>query len=468
MSQRIAVVGGVAAGPAAAAEAKRVDPAADVVLFERGGRISYGACEIPYFIDGKLGDIETLVLFSPEKFERKKGVVVHTGTEVVELNQGRGRIGLREVAGGRKWDERFDKVILAVGAEPVIPDVEGIDAENVLTVRDLDDASAIRDAVAQISERPSGSYLPSRIVVVGGGYIGVEMADVLATLGHLVTLLQPGGRLLPGYLDDSLSTRFTEHVAGIVSVRDERLTRVIRDPAGRVMAVEMSAGERIGCSLVILAAGVRPNTVLAERAGIRLGTTGAIQVSDRMKTSSPHVWACGDCIEVIRIPDGRPVHVPLSPTAYRTARVAARNAASRGRSAVSRFDGVTPASAVRAFGFEVATAGLTLQQATESDIEADSVEIRHLSRVGLLPEARPLFVTLVFERRTGRLLGGQLLGEEGAALRANVLVPLIRGRAHVSDIEPLDLVYAPPIAPSLDPLYIAARAAARSLNGARR
>ena len=459
------MIGGVAAGPAAAAEAKRVDPAAEVVLFERDDHISYGACEIPYYVGATIRELETLVVFSPEEFENAKGVKVFTRTEVLELHPGKHRLVLEESTSGRRWEERFDKFILAVGASPAIPDVEGIGATNVFPVRDLSHASGLRKAVERVASQGSSGYASPRIVIVGGGYIGVEMADVLARIGHRVTILQPGGRLLPDYFDEALSLRFTRRVAESVSVRDERLTRIVRDPANRVQAVETSIGERIGCGVVVLAAGVRVNTKLAEAAGLRLGSTGAIRVSTRMRTSSPNVWACGDCIEVMRIPDGKPIHSPLSPTAYRTARVAARNAASRGRTTDSTFEGVTPASALKAFDREAATVGLTLADALESGIDAHSVEIRHLSRAGMLPEARPIHVTLIFEHRTGRLLGGQLLGEEGAALRANVLVPLIRRRAHVSELADLDLIYTPPLAPSLDPLYIAARAAIRRLEG---
>lgn len=452
-SQSIAVIGGVAAGPAAAAEAKRTDPDARVVLFERGGVISYGACEIPLVIEGGVPS-QDLILFGAQEFEEEKGVEVRIWTNVDRIAPARNRLWARDTKSGASWEERFDKFIVATGAVATRPQVENANAKNAFVVRTLDDADAVRSSI-----QPGLS-----VVVAGAGYVGLEVAEAAVRAGARVTLLAPGGRILPGYLDDELATALAPSVkTSGLQLRAERLTSVVVDPAGRVQAVMTDARERIGCKVVVFATGVAPETALATEAGARTGESGALRVTDSMKTNVPNLWACGDCVEVRRVVDDKNVHVPLSPVAYRTARVAARNAASSGRGGSSKFDGVCPASAVKVFGFEAASVGLTLAQANQSGLDAFAVDIEHWSRVKLYPGASRLKVRFVVERPRGRLLGGQLVGNDGAAMRANVLVPLIRDRWQIDRIDNLDFVYNPPVAPPLDPLYIAARAAIREL-----
>lgn len=455
-SQAIAVIGGVASGTAAAAEAKRVDPDARVVLFDKGSRISYGACEIPMLIQGRV-EVEDLVRFSPHSFHAEKGVEVRVNTEVTAIDHASGRTTLRDVRTHGVWEERFDKFIIATGARAAgTTEVPGSDALNVFPVRTLDDADAIR--------RFSASDPDSHVVIVGGGYVGVEVAEALVANGHRVTILAPGGVLLPSYLDRALCEKVTSWVASRnVAVRDERMTRIVVDPANRVQAVVTSVGERIGCKSVVLATGVVPDTRLAQSLGVRLGQTGAIAVGDTMRTNVANVFACGDCIEVKRLVDGAAIHHPLSPTAYRTARVAARNAASRSRGSQVTFPGVCPASAVSAFGLEIASVGITADEAERIGIHAVATDIEHWSRVPIYPRAARLNVRYVVESSGGRLLGAQFVGEDGAAMRANVLVPLIRDRWTVDRVDDLDFVYNPPLSPPLDPLYVAARAALKLL-----
>lgn len=294
------MIGGVASGTAAAAEAKRVDPKAHVVLFERGPRISYGACEIPLLIQGQVS-ADDLTRYTPERFEAAKDVTVRVNSEVIKIDHATGRLTVRDRVTNAEWVERFDKFILATGARP--PKLDGVadDTLNVFSVRTLEDASAIREV--------SASQPGSHVVVVGGGYVGVEVSEALVANGHRVTILAPGGLLLAGYLDPSLCEIVTTWVRERnVTIRDERLTRIVVDPANRVQAVVTSIGERIGCKFVILATGVVPETRLAESMGIRLGKTGAIAVSDTMRTNVANVYACGDCIEVKRLVDGSYIH----------------------------------------------------------------------------------------------------------------------------------------------------------------
>ncbi|MEX1055316.1 MAG: FAD-dependent oxidoreductase [Rhodothermales bacterium] len=452
--QRIAVIGGVAAGPAAAAEARREDPDAEVVLFERGEFISYSACSMPYFVARWIDDYQQLIVNSPADFERSRGARVLIRHEVTAVHARRQRLVTRNLDNGEVQEHRFDKFILATGARARVPDLEGVDSENFFLLRELHDALALR--------RYLDVHEVMHAVIFGGGYIGIEIAEALRVRGIRVTILEPQGGLLPGYLDDELRPLIHEvvHRQGIF-VRQEKAVRLERDRHGRIEVVHTDRGERIGCQLVVAAMGIRPNVELAAEAGIRIGVTGALAADDQMKTNVPNVWACGDVAEVTRVIDGKKIHAPLSPAAFRTARVAAQNAARKGRGAPSVFVGVCPASAVKVFGQEVASAGLKLNEALDGGFDALASTIKHWSKASTYPGATPIHVRMIVERGSGRLLGAEIVGAEGAAQRLNVLVPLIREAWSVRDIRDLDLVYTPPVAPSLDPLVVAANAAAK-------
>lgn len=455
--QRIAVIGGVASGPAAAAEAVRTDPEADVVLFEQDGFISYGACEIPYYVAGSVEDYHRLVLMSPAEFERTRGARVRVRHRVTALDPRRGRLHVRDLDAETKIEERFDKFILATGARARVPDIDGVDAENVFPLRRLEDARALRQ------------YLDSRdihhAVIFGAGYVGIEAAEALTARGVRVSLLEPAGRPLPAYIDEEFGGLIEEALKRHgVFVRAEKGVALEKDSFGRVNVVVTDHGERIGCHLVVIAMGIKPNVELAADAGAHVGDTGGLATDDQMRTNLPNVWACGDVAEVRRVIDGARVHVPLSPAAFRTARVAAQNAARRGRGAPARFAGVCPASAVKVFELEVAQAGLRLQEARDAGFDALSSSIQHWSRVRLDPGAKRVHVRMIVVRGSGRLVGAEVVGEEGAAHRLNVLVPLIREGWSVRDIRDVDLIYTPPYAPSLDPLIVAANEAWKKAN----
>ena len=454
--QRIAVIGGVASGPAAAAQAHRTDPNAEVVLFEQGPRISYGACELPAFISGQIEEAKTLVMLTPERFEQTRGGQVCIHHRVVSLHPQRYRLTAEDLTTGAVRHERFDKFILAVGARPRMPGLEGEEAPNVFPVRTLEEAIHLKAYLAE--------HEVHHAVILGGGYVGVEMAEALRQRKIRVTILEPGPGLLHGYVEAELRPHIEAVVArNGVLVRQERATGFSHHPSGAVRAVRTDKGEQIGCGLVVVAMGVVPNTDLAERAGVKIGQTGALAVDVQMRTNLPNVWACGDCVELERVIDRRKVYLPLAPAAFRTARVAGQNAARRGRGAPARFPGITGASAVKVFELEVAAVGLGLHEAQAAGFEAFATTITHWSRVAFYPGAKPLHVRLIAERRRGRLLGAALVGEEGAALRADVLVPLIREGWTVHQLRELDLIYTPPFAPAHDPLLVAASQAIKQV-----
>ena len=451
---RIAVIGGLAAGPAAAAEAKRRAPDAQVVLFEEGPNISVGTCEMPYLIGGAIDPGTDLVVVSPEEMRQSRGVEVRVRHRVTALDPQRGRLAVEALDYGSTTDEAFDRFVIATGARARRLDAPGEDAAGVFTLRDLVDTEAIR--------RWLDTQPVRHVVIAGGGYIGLEMAEAVRERGLRATILDPKGRVLGGAVACEASDLMDRAVAAAgVAVRPERAVEVLADDRGRVRAVRTDRGELVGCQMLIASVGVEPRAELAEAAGLRLGDMGGIAVDDRMRTSHRRVWACGDVVQIPRAPDGRRVLWPLATTARRTARVAARNVAEPGS---DRFRPFAGAVAVKAFGVEVGSVGLSLARAVEAGLDAVATDVRHLSRTAAFPGSSPIDVRLVTERGTGRILGGQLVGREGAALRANVLVPLVIGGGTARELaEDLDLVYNPPLAPAVDPLKVAASRALRSL-----
>ncbi len=456
---RIAVVGGLAAGPAAAAEAKRRAPDAEVVMIEEDRPVSVGICEAPYYVAGRIESAADLEVYTADGLERDKGVEVWTRHRATALDARRGRLTLDALDFGSTREETFDRIILATGARARRLGVPGDDAAGVFSIRDLDDAVAVRRWLETEPVR--------HVAIAGGGYIGLEMAEAVRERGLRATILEPRGRVLGSTVACEASDLMQRavHRAG-VAVRAERPTEILADDAGRVRAVRTDAGEIVGCQVVVVAIGVEPRAELAVAAGAETGSMGGLRVDDRMKTSLRNVWACGDLVEVPRCVDGQRITWPLATVARRTARVAARNAASRsGREDV--FQPVAGAVAVRAFGIEAASVGLSLERARESGFDALASDVRAWTRPKTYPGAERIDVRLVVERGSGRLLGGQLVSAEGAALRANVLVPLVCSGAPAEALaEDLDLIYNPPVAPAVDPLKVAAREAMKAVRRA--
>lgn len=449
---RIAVIGGLAAGPAAAAEAKRRAPDATVVLFEKGRDVSVGTCEIPYFIADRLGGVENLRVLTPERLAETRGVEVRIRHRVTALDARRGRLTVDALDYGSRHDLPFDRFILATGARARRLGVPGEDAAGVFAIRDLEDAV---DTKRWLETEPV-----RHVVVVGGGYIGIEMAEAVRDRGLRATILDPSGRVLNNTIACEASGLMDAAVRQSgVAVRAEMATEILADGDGRVRAVRTDKGEIVGCQMVVVSVGVEPRVELAVAAGAEVGDTGGIRVDERMRTSVRNLWACGDAVEVPRAMDGRPVLWPLATVARRTARVAARNAASRDGRA-DQFAPIAGGAAVRAFGVEAASVGLSLRLATEAGFDAVPADVRHWTKTRAYPGLSPIDVRLVVERRTGRILGGQLVASEGAALRANVLVPLVQAGATAEALaEDMDLVYNPPVAPAVDPLKVCAREA---------
>lgn len=453
---RIVVIGGTAAGPSAAAEALRTNPAAEVVLYERESHISVGACEIPYLLGNWISDWRRLEVLTPRQFEQSRGGIVRERHRVHEIRPREKRLVVEALDFGSSHEESFDRLILATGARPTPLAIEGEDAPNVFHIRTLATARRILEWLDSEPVR--------HVVMVGAGYVGFEVAETLRDRGLRVTVLDPTGRFLGQSIPASLGAPIAAAArAHGVTVRREVPLRLATGPDGRVRAVHTDRREIIGCDLVLVSIGLTPETRLAAAAGLRVGASGALAVDDRMQTSASGIYACGDVVEVPHVASRVPVYLPLAPPARRSARVAARNAAAVRGAGKARFAPVTRIVGAAAFGVEAAQVGLSEAEARASGFDVVFAQIRHWSRSSLYPGTRPIDVSLMVERGTGRLLGGAIVGAEGAGLRANTLVPLIReGYSARQVTEEVDLLYNPPIAPAVDPLIVACSAAARA------
>ncbi len=416
---RLVVVGGVAAGLSAASRARRLDASLEIVVLEKGGRISYGACGLPYFIEGRVRSVDDLTVYEPEFFERERNIRIRTRTEVVAIRHPSRELVL---ASGERL--RYDRLIWTAGARPA----RHYDDRRLFCLHTDEDAVRL-DAFLRESK-------PKSAVVVGGGYIGLEMAGALRARGLEVTLI--------------------EHEANLLHRDDAHLTQRIVERLER-SRVEVRLGESAGDprqlphDLILWSAGLKPNVEVPAEAGIELGRTGAIRTDDRMETSLRGVYAAGDCCETNHVVSGKPCWIPLGTTAQKTGRVAGSNAAG-GR---ERFDGVAGTSIVKVCGLGAGITGISESEAKQCGFRPVSARVEALDKARYFL-GRKLEVTLTADSGTGRLLGATVLGDDGVLARLNTVVAALHARMTVEQFAGLDLAYAPPYAPVMDPVLVAA------------
>ena len=417
----------------------------EIVAFDRGNFSSYSACGIPYYVSGLVDDVESLVVRTPEAFREKHSIQVHVGHEVIEVDLDRGAALVHHRDSGHQREEGFDALMIATGAVPIRPPLPGVDAEGIFGVQTLDDGVALRSSV--------GRRRPRRAAIVGGGYVGLEMAEALCALG-VETHLVDGAPQPMTSLDADMGALVAEALRefGTILHMDQQVTGFETDGGGRVAAV-VTAGERIAADVVVLGLGVKPNTALAHRAGIALGPSGAIAVDRQMRTSHAEVWAAGDCAEKHHRVSGRPVAVALGTHANKEGRVAGINLGG----GYATFPGIIGTAATKVGALEVARTGLVEWEAAEAGFATDSTVSESMTRAGYYPGAAPITTKLVVERQTGRLLGAQIVGREGAAKRIDALALAVWHGMTVEELLGVDLSYAPPYSPVWDPVLIAAR-----------
>lgn len=452
MMTKIVVIGGDAAGASAAGRATRLDPTLDVVIFERTQYTSYAACGLPYVVAGLVEDVTDVIARTPEA-HREKGLDVRVGHEVTAIDTDARTVEVHDLATDRVSTESYDELLIATGASPIRPPFDGIDAKGIMGIQTIPDAVAI-DAI--IAERA-----PERAVVVGGGYIGLEMVEAFDDRGLAVTLVelldQPmatmdpdmGALVAEGMRAMGVDLRLGTGVQGFTSGDD-----------GWVDAVVTAEGE-IPADVVVMGLGVQPTTELARKAGIPIGPSRGIVTDARMATGVEGVWSAGDCVESLHRISHAPVSIALGTHANKQGRVVGTNMAG----GAARFPGVIGTAITKVGNTEIARTGLNEKEAATAGFDAVTASAKGGTRAGYYPDAAPFTVKLVAERGTGRMLGAQIVGGAESAKRIDVLALAIWDHKGVDEFSMLDLAYAPPFAPVWETAMIAARLAGEKTAG---
>jgi NADPH-dependent 2,4-dienoyl-CoA reductase/sulfur reductase-like enzyme len=433
----------------AAAQARRLRPASDldIVVLEQGPDVSYSACGIPYWIGGQVPDRDALLARTPAQFEAD-GITVHTQVRAEAIDLEAGKVAASD---GRTYG--YDHLVVATGGRPARPDVPGLDADGVFGVHRLADGAGIRATIAAGAERA---------VVLGGGYIGLEMAEVLLARGLSVTVVL-ADPLPMGQLDADMGERICAHMGRMgIDVRNEQPVREIEvDADGVVRAVRTDAGS-YEADLVVLGLGMGPEAELARAAGLQIGVTGGIDVAHTQRSRShPEVFAAGDCAQTFHRLTGEAIHVALGTHANKQGRVAGSVVGGR----AARFAGVLGTAATKVGDLEIARTGLCTTQAEEAGFDCRTETIEATTRAGYYPGADPIAVKIITERGSGLLLGAQVVGGPGSGKRIDVLATAIWAGMTAEELAGSDLSYAPPISPTYDPVIVAARVASRIETG---
>ncbi|MCJ7755486.1 MAG: FAD-dependent oxidoreductase [Thermoanaerobaculales bacterium] len=452
MTRRLVIIGGDAAGMSAAAQARRMKTVdeLEIVAFERTSRTSYAACGLPYLIGGIVTSPDSLIARTPEQ-HRTKGIDVRTHHEVTAIDVKGSAVTVRDLDSGLESTVHYDELLIGTGASGISPRWPGIDAKGVLQLRTLDDAAEVERLLAAGARRA---------VVVGAGYIGLEVAEGLLKRGLQVTVVERLDAPMGAVLDADMATDIAGamRAAGI----DLRLGTAVTGFTvidGCVATVETAAGAVMGsvaADIVVIGLGVRPNSELARAAGIGVGESGGIQVDDHLRTDKPHIWAAGDCVESRHRMTGRSVVVALGTHANKQGRVVGTNIAG-GHAA---FGGVLGTAITRFQDLEIARTGLTEKEAAAAGLDAIGVTTEASTRAHYYPGAQPMKVKVVVERGGGRLLGAQIVGGADAGKRIDVLATALWNRMTVAEVAGMDLSYAPPFSPVWDPVLLAAGKAA--------
>jgi len=446
--KKLLIVGGVAGGATAAARARRLDETAEITVLERGPFVSYANCGLPYFLSGDIEKRSRLLLQTPEGFDRRYRVAVRVNTEAVEIDR-KGKRVLVRGPDGEGW-LGYDKLILAQGGNPVTPPVPGHDARHVFKLWTVPDMDRLHSYLTE--EKPKTA------VVVGGGFIGLEMAEAFTRRGVATTVVE----LLPtvmATMDPELGRQIAQGLErdGVRVLTGVGLAAV--HPATREL--ELTDGRRLPAEVVLFSVGVRPELTLAKRAGLELGVSGGLLVDEHLRTSDPDIYAAGDMVEVVHKVSGRKVRVPLAGPANRQGRIAASNALGH----ELRYRGAAGTSVVKLFEATAAATGLSEKAARDAGLEVGVAVIHKDHHAGYYPGGKELTLKLVYERKTARLLGAQAYGKAGVDKRIDVLATALQGNLTVHDLAELDLAYAPPYSSANDPVNLLAFIAENDLSG---
>jgi NADPH-dependent 2,4-dienoyl-CoA reductase/sulfur reductase-like enzyme/rhodanese-related sulfurtransferase len=448
---KLVIVGGVAGGASAAARARRLSEDAEVVLIERGPDVSFANCGLPYYLGGEIADRDKLLVVTPERLKARLNLDVRTRSSVEAIDRARKTVRVRDLATGREYEEPYDKLILAPGAAPIRPPLPGIDLPGVFTLRNLQD-------VDRIKERLDGGV--RRAVVIGAGFIGLELVENLARRGVSTTVVELQDQVLPPF-DKEMTTPVAQELAGRGVTLQLGQSAEAFEPAADGLTVVLKSGRRLPAHLVVLGVGVRPESRLAVEAGLAVGPRGGIRVNEHLQTSDPDVYAVGDAIEVTDFVTGEPAQVPLAGPANRQGRLAADHAFGR----PARYRGTQGTAIVRVFGKTAALTGTSEKSLERAGRPYRKVYVHPTHHAGYYPGAEAMTLKLLFDPESGRVLGAQAVGGAGVDKRIDVLAVAIQAGMSVFDLEEMELAYAPQYGSAKDPVNMAGFVAAGLLRG---
>lgn len=450
----IVIIGGVAGGASAAARARRCNEHARIIMYERDAHVSFANCGLPYYVGGEISDREKLLVASKRLLIDRFRLEVHTHHEVISINRDVKTVTVRNLQNNSTHEQPYDRLIISTGASPIVPKVSGADASNVFTLRNIEDSDRIKQFVNQ--------NRPRRAVVVGAGFIGLEMVEQLSNRDLDVSLVELADQVLPP-LDVEMA-KVVEH-----ELRDRNVTLYLGDgldsfrtEGDNVVAVRLNSGAELAADMVILGIGVRPNTHLATACGLELGPQGGIAVDDRMRTADANIYAVGDAVEYEHRVTGSTMRIALGGPANRAGRVAGENAAT---DADVRVQPVLGTAIVRVFGKTAAMTGLSVKLARRLNMAARAVVISGGHHAGYYPGSEQIILKLVYDPDTGKVLGASAVGGAGVDKRIDVIATAMHFGARVHDLAGLDLAYAPPFGSAKDPVHLSGFAAENDLSG---
>ena len=448
---KIAVIGGVAAGTSAAARAKRKKPEAEITIFEQDTDISYSGCGLPYYISDLIEERKDLILYTPQKFAENKDVIVKSQRQVEEIKTAEKKIVVKDLTTDKKDEVEYDKLLIATGASPIDPPITGSDLDNIFTLRNVNSADKIKNFIE--------TQAPQKAVIIGGGYIGLEMAENLLESGLEVTVVEQADQILTNF-DADMAQIVRDHLKeqGVDVITSDGVEEFSGNQ--KVEKVITAAGKEIATDFVIMSVGVKPNVKLAQDAGVEIGETGAIKVNSKMETSLKDVYAAGDCVETKHLITGEKVWIPLGSTANKQGRVAGSNLAGLD----DEFKGVLGTAISKVCDLAIARTGLTVQAAENKGYQVVSSKIKTKNHAGYYPEAAIITIKLVVEEETGQILGAQVIGEDGVDKKIDVLATAIYNEMKADELIDLDLAYAPPFSIPKDGVMIAGLVADKERN----
>jgi NADPH-dependent 2,4-dienoyl-CoA reductase/sulfur reductase-like enzyme/rhodanese-related sulfurtransferase len=452
MDNKILIVGGVAGGASAAARLRRLDETAEIIMFERGSYISFANCGLPYYIGGEIQNREDLLLQTPESFKRRFNVDVRVRNEVTQIYLDKKQISIKNLDTGDTYTESYDKLVLSPGAEPVRPPIPGIDSERIFTLRNVPDTDLINEYIEK--------HKFKRAVIVGAGYIGLEMAENLRRRDMLVAVVEMADQVLP--VMDKEMTAFIQqelHKNNVALWLNDAVVNF--QPSDSRIMVGLKSGMELSCDIVILAMGVRPEIELARRAKLEIGTTGGIKVNQYLQTSDPDIYAIGDAIEVRDLTLDNPALVPLAGPANKQGRMVADNICGKNR----QYNGTQGTSILKVFDLTVAMTGASEKALAKTGIEYEKLYLHPANHVSYYPGAEQMHIKLLFSKPEGKVLGAQIIGSGGVDKRIDIFAVAIRAGLTVFDLQELEPAYAPPYGSGKDAVNMAGFAASNILEG---